>query len=106
VAKLNQGNLIAVDALGSPVTQLLGPGESLDPKKTISFVQRRHKVAHGDVMGFLISLSDYDVAAAEEAFDQLEKVARFFVAWFNTAPDVQNAAIKMHQWPTAAKRTK
>lgn len=31
----------------------------------------------------------YDPSAEAEAFDQLKKSQSFAVAWFNTAPDIQ-----------------
>jgi hypothetical protein len=98
-ATLNNGNLIAAGALGLPVQHLCSPGEHLDLKPPLVFVERRNKVAHGEVLQMLSSLSDYDPKAEEEALDQLQKAQRFVVEWFNTAPDVQERCIAHHRWP-------
>lgn len=44
------------------------------------------------------TLSDYDPGAKELAAGQEMKMLKF-IEWFNTAPDVQQVHIKVHQWP-------
>jgi hypothetical protein len=93
-----QSDIVAQD-LGLPVLALCSEGESLNREPALVFVQRRNKVAHGDVYPMLSTLSDYDPKAEQEAFDQVLKSQRFIVDWFNTSPDVQDGLIQEHHWP-------
>jgi hypothetical protein len=99
-ASLNSHNLIAAANLGLPVLSLCSEGETLQSDSSLLFVQRRNKVAHGEVIPMLKTLSDYDATAEEEAFDQVTKAHRFIVDWFNSAPDVQDGLIVDHKWPS------
>lgn len=98
-ATLRNDNLKVAAAEGLPAHALLSPGESLDDPEPISFVDRRNKVAHGDIAPILQDLADYDPRAEAEAFDQVTKAQRFVVEWFNAAPDVQEGRIVNHRWP-------
>jgi hypothetical protein len=98
-ATLRNDNLNAAGNLGLPVSLLVDSDEDITQKVPIKFVNRRNKVAHGDVNSFLLTLSDYDSSAESEAFDQIMKAQRFVVEWFNTSPDVQIGSIADHRWP-------
>jgi hypothetical protein len=98
-ATLNNPNLITADSLGLPVQSLCSAGEQIESTSRLLFVERRNKVAHGDVVHMLSTLSDYDANAEDEALDQIQKAQRFVVDWFNTAPDVQKRHIANHRWP-------
>jgi hypothetical protein len=98
-ATLNNQNLITADGLGLPVRCLCSAGEQIQPTPQLLFVERRNKVAHGDIMHMIATLSDYDAKAEDEALDQVLKAQRFVVEWFNTAPDVQERHIANHRWP-------
>ncbi len=88
-AILNNENLRMVGAAGLPVVSVVSPSEDLANKEPIRFVERRNKVAHGEVSDVIRGVSRYDPGAEAEAFDQLKKSQSFAVAWFNTAPDIQ-----------------
>jgi hypothetical protein len=96
---LNNQNLIVAGRLGLPVLSLCSDGESLETNSPLAFIERRNKVAHGEVLPMLSTLSDYDAKAEQEALDQILKGQRFIIEWFNTAPDVQEGLIVNHQWP-------
>ena len=96
---LNNHNLIIASSLGLPVSSLCSANESLQKEPPLVFVERRNKVAHGEVMPMLKTLSDYDPRAEEEALDQVIKSQNFVIEWFNTAPDVQKGLIVNHRWP-------
>ena len=98
-AALNNPNLAIAARERSPVHLLLSESESLSDPRPVRFVERRHKVAHGEICDMIKDLTDYDPKAEEEAFDQLDKGHRFIVEWFNTAPDVQESHIKNYRWP-------
>ena len=93
-ATLNNPNLITAGNLGLPVQHLCSTNEQMQPTPSLLFVERRNKVAHGDVSD-LIS----DISAEEEALDQIQKADRFLLEWFNTAQDVQERRIANHRWP-------
>ena len=99
---LNNQNLKIAGELGLPIAPLISAGEDIDSRRPIRFVERRNKVAHGDVADMLRSLSDYDPHAEDEAYDQLIKAENYCVEWFNGAPDVQQSHIQSHTWPTDA----
>ena len=98
-ATLNNPNLITAGNLGLPVQYLCSAGEQIQSTPPLLFVERRNKVAHGDVGHMLTDMSDYDAKAEEEALDQIQKAQRFNIEWFNTAPDVQERHIANHRWP-------
>jgi hypothetical protein len=98
-ATLNNQNLIVAREQGLPVEVLLSQDENLAHAQPIRFVERRNKVAHGEIAHMIRNLVDYDPAAEQEALDQLSKAERFVVDWFNTAPDVQDCSIQGHRWP-------
>jgi hypothetical protein len=102
-ATLNNRNLRVAGVLGLPVISLLSDDETIEQDLPIRFVDRRNKVAHGDVASIIQSLSaefvDYDPAAKAEAFDQLNKSQDFVLNWFNTSPDVRENRIRSHHWP-------
>ena len=98
-ATLRNDNLSVAGNLGLPVSLLVDAGEDITQKAPIRFVNRRNKVAHGDVDYLLSTLADYDSSAESEAFDQIIKAQRFVVEWFNTSPDVQTGSIVNHGWP-------
>jgi hypothetical protein len=98
-AALNNPNLIAAGSLGFPIQYLCSAGEQIQPTPPLLFVERRNKVAHGDVVHMLTDISDYDANAEQEALDQIQKAQRFVIEWFNTAPDVQERHIANHRWP-------
>jgi hypothetical protein len=98
-ATLNNLNLITANTLGLPVQYLCSADEQIQSTPPLLFVERRNKVAHGDVMHMIATLSDYDAKAEDEALDQILKAQRFVVEWFNTAPDVQERHIANHRWP-------
>ncbi len=81
---------------------LISAGEDIEARQPIRFVERRNKVAHGDIVEMIQSLSDYDPHAEDEAYDQLIKAENYCVEWFNSAPDVQEFHIESHRWPTDA----
>jgi hypothetical protein len=99
-ATLNNKNLNVAHQNGLPVHLLLSSGENVDQPDPVTFVSRRNKVAHGNVLELIRDLSDYCDNAEEEALDQLDKAERFLVEWFNAAPDVQERKIRNHRWPT------
>jgi hypothetical protein len=96
---LNKPNLVIAASEGLPVHILLSEGESLDSEKPVRFVERRNKVAHGEISDMIKNIADYDPKAEVEAFDQLDKGDRFIVEWFNTARDVQDCHIQNYRWP-------
>ncbi len=98
-AKLNKQNLSVAGSAGLPVNVLLDSGESLLAQNPIRFIERRNKVAHGEILHLIRTLSDYDPVAENEASDQFMKAQRFLVEWFNTAADVQESRIRKHRWP-------
>jgi len=98
-ATLNKANLVVAAGEGLPVRSLLSEGESLEDEKPVRFVERRNKVAHGEISDMIKDIVDYDPKAEVEALDQLKKGDRFIVEWFNTAPDVQECRIQNYRWP-------
>jgi hypothetical protein len=82
-------NLKSAHRLGLPTGALLSAEERLDPEGPIIFLDRRNKVARGDVSEWMRGISDYFPVVENEALDQLEKAQRFVVAWFNSSPDIQ-----------------
>jgi hypothetical protein len=98
-ATLNNANLIIAAREGLPVHLLLSKGESLTDHEPVRFVERRNKVAHGEISDMVKNITDYDPKAEVEAFDQLDKGDRFIVEWFNTEPDVQESHIQNYRWP-------
>ena len=98
-ATLNSPNLVTAGTLGLPVEFLCWADEQIQQTSPLLFVERRNKVAHGDVVHLLSDLSDYDAKAEAEALDQIQKAQRFVVEWLNTAPDVQERHIANHRWP-------
>jgi hypothetical protein len=97
--KLNSKNLISAERLGLPVSALFSVNESLK-QRSITFVDRRNRVNHGEILSMLSTLSDYDDFAENEALDQITKAQKFVVEWFNTSPDVQEGLIANHCWPS------
>ena len=85
---LNNANLRLVGQAGLPVRSLLSPSEDLAATEPITFVKRRNKFAHGEIMTFIRGISRYDPQLEAEAFDQLKKAQHFHVEWFNTTPDI------------------
>src|SRR5207302_73898 len=83
-AYLNNVNLKVSRDLGLPVAELIAAGESLDSKAPIQFVQRRHKIAHGDTAQLFRTLTDYDPSAKAAAEDQDRRAIAFVREWFNT----------------------
>ena len=100
-ATLNNANLIIAADSGLPSSSLCSAGESLQQVPPLVFVARRNRVAHGEVLPMLKTLSDYDIRAEEEALDQVSKAQKFVIEWFNGAPDVQEGSIANHRWPDA-----
>ena len=98
-ATLNSHNLRIIQDEGLPATALLSSDENLANDKRIVFVNRRNRVAHGELSNLVHGVADYDPGAEKEASDQLQKSDRFVIEWFNTSPDVQNGAIKNYCWP-------
>jgi hypothetical protein len=98
-ATLNNPNLDAASRHGLPVNNLLSEGENLNAVAPVTFVERRNKIAHGEILPLIQDLSDYDPFAEAESLDQLTKSQRFVVEWFNSAPDVQTCRIQNHRWP-------
>lgn len=98
-AVLNNQNLDTVSRHGLPVNNLLSAGETLNDAAPVTFVARRNKIAHGEILPLIRDLSDYDSFAEAESLDQLTKSQRFVVEWFNSAPDVQTGRIQNHRWP-------
>jgi hypothetical protein len=96
---LNKRNLRLALEHGLPVGTILSAGEDLGSNLPLAFVELRNKVAHGQI-GYLVrDLSDYDGGAERLAAEQHKKMHDFIIAWFNTAPDVQEGHIREHQWP-------
>jgi len=77
-----------VRAAGLPIERLLSPGEDLAAPDPITFVRRRNKFAHGEIMNFIRGISRYDPQLEAEALDQIKKAQQFYVDWFNTTPDI------------------
>jgi len=98
-ATLNNQNLDTASRCGLPTQTLLSAGENYQDEKAVLFVNRRNKIAHGEILPLIRDLSDYDPSAEAEALDQLMKSHRFVVEWFNSAPDVQTSKIHNHRWP-------
>lgn len=98
-ATLSNQNLDIASRYGLPVNSLLSGGENLKNAVPVTFVNRRNKVAHGEIFPLIRDLSDYDPSAEAEALDQLTKSQRFVIEWFNSAPDVQTCTIQNHRWP-------
>lgn len=71
---------------GLPTDKLLSPGDDLNERRPIAFVELRNKIAHGEIAHLVTDLSDYDPSAEQMAADQENKMRQFVSEWFNTAP--------------------
>jgi hypothetical protein len=98
-AYLNNRTLRLARDNGLPSNALLSPGDDLDSRRPIAFVETRNKIAHGEITHLVNGLSDYDPAAEHIATDQGFKMRKFVSEWFNTAPDVQEGHIRNNRWP-------
>jgi len=97
-AYLNNRSLRTARKNGLPAGALLSPGDDLDSRKPIAFVELRNKIAHGEIAHLVTGLSDYDPSAEQMAADQETKMRLFVSEWFNTAPDVQEGYIRNNHW--------
>ena len=98
-AYLNNTTLRKAGENGLPIHALLSPGDDLNGKRPIVFVELRNKIAHGEILELVDELSDYDPSAEQMATDQETKMRLFVSEWFNTGPDVQEGYIRNNQWP-------
>ena len=73
-ATLNGRNLRIIQDEGLPANALLSSDESLDQDKRIVFVERRNKVAHGELSNLVHGVADYDSGAETAALTRLQKL--------------------------------
>lgn len=90
---LNNPNLLAAGEAGLPVRELLEPHESPAAQAPVRFVALRSTIAHGDREDFPSRQGECSPVLEGAARAQLDKAARFLVAWFNTCPDIQTASV-------------
>jgi hypothetical protein len=98
-AYLNNRTLRTARENGLPTNKLLSPGDDLNGRKPILFVELRNKIAHGEITRLVTDLSDYDPSAEQMAADQETKMRLIVSEWFITAADVQEGHIRKNRWP-------
>jgi hypothetical protein len=96
-AYLNNRTLRTARENGLPTDKLLSPGDDLNERRPIAFVELRNKIAHGEITHLVTALSDYDPSVEQMAADQENKMRQFVSEWFNTAPDVQEGHIRRNR---------
>lgn len=98
---LNWKNLASAFYEGLPVNLLMNSNDKFE-RYGIEFVERRNKVAHGDLEGYMKNYpgnfsSDYgdnfdfghSRPSKEHALDQLEKAKKFIIEWAKQKPKVR-----------------
>lgn len=98
-AYLNNRTLRVAGEQGLPVHALLLEGDDLNGYKPVTFVERRNKIAHGEIGHLIEDLSDYDPTTEQMATEQITRMCAFVSEWYNTAPDVQEGHILNNRWP-------
>jgi hypothetical protein len=103
---LSHQHLREAKSVGLPVEKLLGEGESIDVDiPRIRFVNRRHRIAHGDYKDFYyplgsdlgaggMALTYYADIAPPAALDQFTKCSNFLNAWVLQQPRIRDFVIK------------